>query len=187
MWEDLYEMKRDIIVEFDHALIVEGRQNDTEKDRVDGLMRELNKVKKYISSKGGNFFCFVLSQANRKIESIERVMNPNLHPPQMSDIFGSSAVAQYSDYIIFAHTPAKLIGNAPYTSAKLPTWFGNKEKMFTYWHILKNRSGPPDKIIPMIANLKFFDFEELTQEEFLELKRNYDATGVATWDQMVNT
>lgn len=165
-WKDLCQKEdKPMIVEIDHAVICRGEDRDAQKDRVDKLMERLNAIKKKISNSGGRVFFIVLSQMNRDIKQTDRRMNPAMHAPMSSDLFASSSIEFFSDYIIVSHMPAKLHLTS-YTEDKLPVWLGDREKEFVYWHILKNRDGPPDRVIPTLNKLEYFDFEELTEKEF---------------------
>jgi replicative DNA helicase len=88
-WSELCKNGEYIIVEIDHAVITRGRTGETQKDKIDNLMEELNRVKKRIAYEGGNVFFIILSQMNREIKSTERLSAPSLHYPITSDLFAS--------------------------------------------------------------------------------------------------
>jgi len=160
-----------LIVEIDHAVICKGLNHDTQKDRIDKLMEEVNGAKKKISSEGGNVMFIALTQMNRNIKSIERKSVPEEHYPSTEDLFAASSIEFYSDYIIILHMPAK-IHLSSYTDNKFPVWLGskdekeNQETQFIYFHIIKQREGEPDLMIPMLNRLQYFDFEEIEEKDF---------------------
>lgn len=168
-----------LIYEIDHALLTLGGEGDSEKKRVDDLMYALVALKKQISSEGGHSVGFVLSQMNRDIRRIDRITKKELHRPQTSDLFGASSIEQCSDYIVFVHMPAKL-GIDSYTVSDLPTRYKLKEDgvniMIPYFELVKQRSGESDLTIPLINNLRFFDFDEMDSEIFKELRSDFEST-----------
>jgi len=178
-WKGLCkENKSYMVVEIDHAVITKGKDGQTQKDKVDTLMETLNAVKKKIASEGGMVFYIVLSQMNRDIKDKERTQNPSLHYVVTSDLFGSSSCEFFSDYILISHMPSKL-NLQSYTDNKFPVILTNGEQdtQFIYWHLLKNRDGEPDLIIPMLNNLKYFDFEEVSLEHFAIYHEEFKKTG----------
>ncbi|MCS7317195.1 MAG: DnaB helicase C-terminal domain-containing protein [Candidatus Dojkabacteria bacterium] len=172
-YEKIVKPNKGILVyEIDHALLTKGKEGDSEKDKVDKLMESLVDLKKIIASDGGSSVGIVLSQMNRDIQSVERVNNPANHQPRSSDLFGSSSIEFAADYIIINHIPAKL-GIKRYTELELPCEYIHrkngqiiKRELACYLHLIKNRSGESDIIIPLENRLEFFDFEELPSEEF---------------------
>jgi replicative DNA helicase len=156
------------IVEIDHAMITRGKDGDSQKDRLDNLMENLNVIKKRIAAQGGQMIIFILSQMNRDIKSENRRLVPELQYPTTSDLFAASAIEFFSDYIIIAHNPSKL-NLKSYTEYKYPIFVkesNNDLTPFIYFHILKNRDGIPDITIPYLSRLNFFDFEEVSREDF---------------------
>lgn len=168
-----------MVVEVDHAVITKGKSGDNQKDKIDDLMETLNKVKKKIASQGGEVLYIVLSQMNRDIKHRDRVTDPQQHYPVSSDLMASSALEFFSDYILITHTPAKLHLKS-YTDNKFPTILlnGNDQQNFIYWHIIKNRDGEPDVIIPMLDNLKYFEFEEIHGTDFVTYCKEFQSSGV---------
>jgi replicative DNA helicase len=178
-WNKLCKKDKTImVVEIDHAVITKGKSGDNQKDKIDDLMETLNKVKKKIASQGGEVFYIVLSQMNRDIKHRDRVSDPQQHYPISSDLFSSSAMEHFSDYILITHTPAKLHLKS-YTDNKFPTILLNEDDQqnFIYWHIVKNRDGEPDIIIPMLDNLKYFEFEEISGADFVKYHKEFSTTG----------
>jgi replicative DNA helicase len=172
--------------EFDHTLLIEGVQGEDEKARVDALMFALVRVKKYISSRGGKSVGIVLSQMNREIEKIERIMNKELHRPSPNCIFGASSVQQASDYIVFLHSPAKL-NIKEYGTKCLPTvlkW-KDEEYQIPYLEIVKQRSGGSDITIPLINKLKYFDLEEMPLDLFRSLLEQFNMSGTCEVDPKI--
>ena len=168
-----------MIVEIDHAVITKGLTGDTQKTKVDNLMEILNAIKKKIAFEGGNVFYIVLSQMNRDIKHKDRIMVPEMHYPLTSDLFAASSIEFFSDYIMITHMPSKL-NLKYYTDNKFPIWLGNKEKEFIYWHLLKNRDGKPDQIIPMLNNLHHFNFKEVELDDFKTYCEEFIRTGKCT-------
>lgn len=177
------EDKKLFIVEIDHVMITKGKDGDLQKDKIDKVMDILNVCKKRISSMGGEVVFLVLSQMNRDIISKERLLNPQLHYPNTSDLFGSSAIEFYSDYIIIANNPSRM-NIRSYTDQQLPTtiWDNDmgRERDMIYFHILKNRDGEPDRIVPYISKLHRFDFEEIDKPDFIKYHNDFKATGQCT-------
>jgi replicative DNA helicase len=168
------------IVEIDHAMITKGKDGDVQKDRVDNLMDIVNTCKKTISSQGGNVIFIVLSQMNRDIISKERLLNPSLQYPNTSDLFGSSAIEFYSDYILVAHNPSRL-HLQKYTDQELPIYVTEPDGSLTdfiYFHLLKNRDGVPDQIVPFLNRLHRFDFEDIDKTDFFNYHSSFRSTGV---------
>lgn len=84
----------------------------------------------------------------------------------------------FSDYIMFTHMPSKL-NLRSYTDEKYPILLtdGNDTTEFIYWHITKNREGTPDQIIPMLNNLKYYDFEEVDLADFDRYHKEFISKG----------
>ena len=166
-----------LIIEIDHTLLIKGSgDKDAEKMKIDKLMEDLIFLKKYIASKGGNVLFIVISQLNRGIEHIERLKTPTMHRPIKSDLTQSDNVYQGSDYVIIGHHPAKLHLQS-YTEENFPTSIlldrkTNIRLNFIYYHVLKNRDGEPDFTAVMVGNLKYFEFIEISREEFSRIKKD---------------
>lgn len=177
-WKSLCTNGEYLIIEIDHAVITKGRTGENQKDKVDNLMEELNRVKKKIAYEGGNIFIIILSQMNRDIKSSDRIQVPNMHYPMNSDLMSSSSCEFFSDYIMFTHMPSKLNLRA-YTDNNFPIRLKDQgeEIEFIYWHITKNREGIPDQIIPMLNNLKYFDFIEVDLNDFDRYCQEFRKTG----------
>jgi len=175
-WKKLCKKEDYLIVEIDHAVIIKG---DNQKSKVDDLMETLNGIKKRISYEEGNVFFIVLSQMNRDIKRVERIQVPNMHYPIASDLMASSSIEFFSDYIMFTHMPAKLNLHA-YTDHNFPIRLDNKgdEIEFIYWHIVKNREGVPDQILPMLNNLKYFNFTEIELDDFKDYCIQFKNKGI---------
>lgn len=177
-WKSLCTNGEYLIIEIDHAVITKGRTGESQKDKVDNLMEELNRVKKKIAYEGGTIFIIILSQMNRDIKNVDRIQVPNMHYPQNSDLMSSSSCEFFSDYIMFTHMPAKLNLRA-YTDNNFPIRLidGSDEIEFIYWHITKNREGIPDQVIPMLNNLKYFDFIEVDLKDFDKYWNEFKSKG----------
>jgi hypothetical protein len=91
------------------------------------------------------------------------------------------AIEFFSDYILCSHMPAKLNLKA-YTDNNFPIRLitPTEEIEFIYWHILKNREGVPDQIIPMLNNLKYFDFTEVPLDDFDYYHKEFEKLGKCT-------
>ena len=167
-----------MVYEIDHALLTKGNNNQGEKERVDDLMYRLVDVKKYISANDGHSVGIVLSQMNRIIRGVDRIANKEMHRPDTSCLFGASSIEQCSDYILFAHIPAKL-GIKDYGVSKYPTVInvGTEKLQIPYFELVKNRSGEPDITIPMWNKLSRFDFDEMDMETFKNLHNQHLETG----------
>jgi hypothetical protein len=74
--------------------------------------------------------------------------------------------------------PAKL-NLRSYTDNNFPIRLKDQgeEIEFIYWHITKNREGIPDQIIPMLNNLKYFDFTEVDLNDFDRYCQEFKRTG----------
>lgn len=177
-WKLLCKEDEYLTVEIDHAVITRGMTGDTQKDKIDNLMETLNRVKKKISYEGGNVFFLVLSQMNRDIKSKERRSAPSLHYPMTSDIFAASSIEFFSDYIMCTHMPSKLFLKS-YTDNNLPIYLNDEDEeiSFIYWHILKNRESIGDQVIPMLNNLKYFDFQEVNLDDFDRYCKDFRKNG----------
>lgn len=106
----LIERKKGLVVVIDNASLVLPEDGGGEKDTIDKFIHMLVLVKKYVASLGGKIMFFVISQLNRNIESSERILNPKLHYPNKSDLFGASSVYNSSDYVIIIHRPCLIEG-----------------------------------------------------------------------------
>lgn len=155
----LIENKRGLVVTIDNASLVMG--DDTgEKETIDRLMHTLVLIKKYVSSIGGKIIFILISQLNRQLESSERVLNPQLHYPNKSDLFGASSVYNSSDYVIIIHRPCLIEGLGNWYGPARKNWekglpvFNprNPSQPMTYLHVIKERFGS-NTIIPMLDDL----------------------------------
>lgn len=157
---DLVKKGEGLVVTIDHTLLVKPSEGEDEKVVLDRLMHTLIALKKYLSSVGLRTIFIVISQLNRNIESSERILNPKLHFPNKSDLFGASSVYYSSDYVIIIHRPALIEG--------MGNWYGSSRTGFpnglpvfnpkdakqpmVYLHVIKERFGNP-KIIAMVDEL----------------------------------
>jgi len=153
-----------MIYEIDNLMLIDGPD---EKEKIDKTNYKLVALKKQISSEGGSSIGFVLTQMNRNIASVERVSTPELHKPMASDLMSASSTNFCSDYIIFAHIPAKL-GLKKYTDRKLPTkivYPNNEIVDMAYMELVKNRTGQPNLTFALHNRLKYFCFDEMSKNE----------------------
>lgn len=118
----------------DHTTLVTPRNNQTELQLVTDLANMSIKVKKQT-----NCTFLFLGQLNSNIEQPDRLMNPALHTPMRSDLFGGKSVYNAMDVIAMPHRPDQL-QLSEYTLQGLPT-----ENMM-YFHIRKQRYGQPGTV-----------------------------------------
>lgn len=175
-WEsECKDEGKTIVYEIDHALLIKGREGQSEKQRIDELMYLLVDAKKYIASQGGHSVGIVLSQMNREIRSVQRVQTAEMHRPDTGCLFGASSIEQCSDYILFSHIPAK-VGLQSYTTANLPTRIieaDGEAKQMVYFELVKQRSGQSDLTIPLYNKLNTFDFDEMESDVFKQLHEDF--------------
>lgn len=175
-----------LVYEIDHALLIKKEGNDDDQATISKLMLALVDVKKWIATQKDDFgnegksIGIVLSQMNRDIRKEARIMNADMHRPDTSCLFGSSAIEQACDYILFVHTPAKL-GLVYYTNQKLPVNMIIEEKIVNipYFELVKNRSGEPDITFPLWNKLKYFDFDEMDTSTFNKLHADFIGSNCA--------
>ncbi|MFN9111574.1 MAG: DnaB-like helicase C-terminal domain-containing protein [Bacteroidota bacterium] len=155
--------EKNIVVTIDHTLLVKG--ND-EKETIDSLYQMLIETKKDIDSMGYKVMFIVISQLNRNIESIDRLSNAKFHYPNKTDLFGASSVYFSSDYVIVAHKPILLLEGISETYGPVKKGFKNGLPLFKdarpliYLHVIKDRFGSNNKIIPFVDNLEFSSMNE---------------------------
>lgn len=136
-----------LIVMLDHTLLTRGKDGEDERRTLQKLQNAFMEAKKV-----GKTTIVQLSQMNRSIETADRVVNPNTHFPQRSDIFGSDSVFQASDLVIVLHRPELL-----YLKSYGPNHWPVED--YIYMHILKNREGTL-KILAFKNNLKYNSIEQ---------------------------
>lgn len=136
-FNDMYP-DRWIIVTLDHSGLVKKKGNKNNVDHMYDVMFMFNTVKKKIDAS------FILvSQLNRNILSEDRKLNPKLHYPDRSDIWGSDSVYIYSDLVAVLHRP-EMLGILQYGPERMPTT--NK----VFMHYIKCRDG--EQFIAMMEN-----------------------------------
>lgn len=166
-----------LIYDIDHALIVNGMENDTETRKVENLMKALNIVKKRIANEGGNFIGIILSQIKRDLEDKSRISDKMQHYPRKSDLAYSQALEHYADVILTLHNPSKL-NLLSYGNKNYPVYFLKNSKLIpiVYLHLLKARRVSPDKVMILIPDLEHFKFIEMSSKDFTDalsdLQRN---------------
>jgi replicative DNA helicase len=162
------ESDKGLVVTIDHILLTKGKQGEAEMQIIKQLYTMCIEMRKLYEHRGHKILFILLSQLNRDIEGKEeRVLNPKLHYPQKTDIFGSSYAFFSSDYVIISHRPAKIPGilhyGLPYDGYPkgLPTICpDDPSKDMIYWHVLKNR-GDEDRVLMMVedfANSRVIDY-----------------------------
>ena len=157
-YRKLKENNKGLVVTIDHALLCRGKQGESEKSVIDSLCKTMIRLKKKFDAAGMKIIIIMVSQLNRDIESPDRVMNPKLHYPGRSDIFGSSAIFFASDYVFVIHKPASMEGLVALNSGYGPSGYplNNKEnpdQAHIYLHILKERFGS-NAILLLLDNFK---------------------------------
>lgn len=173
-WKEYCKPSNTILMyDIDHALIVNGMENDTETKKVENLMKILNVVKKRIASEGGHFIGIILSQIKRDLEDKSRISDRIQHYPRKSDMAYSQALEHYADVIMVLHAPNKL-NLTSYGSSNYPIYVyeNNKLRPIIYLHILKARRVQPDKVLILIPELEHFKFRELPSEIFSNALKN---------------
>lgn len=129
----------------DHSLLFKNKKALDERGSLVDIAGDLVELK----NEGWSMH-IMLSQLNRDIETaVRRTPGSPLNYPQKSDIFGSDAVYQAADNVIFIHRPhlLKFVGNT-YGPDLLSTDTDN-----VYFHCIKLREGEPVDLI-MRANFK---------------------------------
>jgi replicative DNA helicase len=159
----------ELIVEFDHLLLLNSETGQTDKSKIDEFMLKAIGLKKRIASEGGKISLIVLAQFNRDIEAVDRISNPSMHRPSKKDIMETSWIYQGADFVICPHIPAKL-GLSSYTTNKYPTKYEIKGKSvnFLYLEIIKNRDGESDITIPCYNRFNRFSIDEIPLESFIK-------------------
>ena len=181
----LYEFKcrpdgKKMICVLDHILLTASSRefrNDIEK--IEHISLELIKLKKDVYEDRGKAMFLILSQENRNSKQEARIKNENMHFPVTSDIFGSSTLEMASDAMIAIKIPDKF-KIEEYGPGKFPVVVNvNKvEVPMAYMHIIKNRAGKNDIVIPLVNNLEFFSFSEMDKETFDWILNEYQEKGV---------
>jgi len=153
-----------MIIILDHTLLTRGRSGESERSILSELQHMFMEIKKY-----GRNTIIQLSQMNRNIESVDRVVNNTMHFPMRSDIFGSDSLMQSSDYLFVIHRP-ELLKIAEYGPDKFPT------EDVIYLHCVKNREGELG-MLTFMNNLKYNKLEEI---DLLKLMENKSRTSITT-------
>lgn len=154
-----------MIYEMDNLMLLLG---EDETSKINQANYGLVALKKQIASEGGEAFGLVLNQMNRNIKSVERLSNKDMHKPMASDLMAASSSEYCADYIIFSHIPARL-GIQCYGSKRFPTrivYPNGMIKEMAYFELVKNRSGAPNLTFPLHNKLEYFDFDEMSVEEW---------------------
>ena len=165
---------RVLVYVIDHVKLIKKMPGQSDIDLLDTMMTLLVDLKKKIATAGGKSLGYVLSQLNREITKDNRVLNKEMHRPDPSCLYASSAIEFACDLIVCPHIPAK-IGIQSYTTENLPTWYmhnGIKLPM-AYLEVIKNRSGISDVTIPLYNKLNRFNFDEMESEVFDDLRKQW--------------
>ena len=141
-----------VIVFLDHALLVNGKDGDMERKVLFDLMSMMNRQKKK-----HKITFILLSQLNRNIESKERLLEPTLHYPMKSDLFGADAMFQFADWVLIIHRP-EMLHLSQYGPQRLPT----KDRIF--YHYIKTREAEPF-VAMMYNNLKHNEIKDWSEYE----------------------
>jgi len=143
---------KSLLVILDHTLLTKGAEGSRERE----TLYELQKL--FIEKKKNGLTTIIqVSQMNRNIEDTNRIINNTMHYPLRSDLFGSDALFQASDYVLVLHRP-ETIGIEKYGPSKLTV------KNRIYMHFLKVREGEP-KILKFHNNLKYNSIDEVDFDE----------------------
>jgi replicative DNA helicase len=156
--EKVKDKNKSLIVILDHTLLTKGADGQKERETLYELQKLFIEKKKI-----GKTTIIQVSQMNRNIEGNERILNPAMHYPLRSDLFGSDALFQASDYVIILHRPEML---------HIEKYGPKHEPVLNriYMHFLKVREGEP-KILKFENNLKFNSIDEIvSDQEKLNLK-----------------
>jgi len=146
--EKMLGTNKSLIVILDHTLLTKGGQGSRERETLYELQKTFIEKKKV-----GKTTIIQVSQMNRNVEGNERILNPAMHYPMRSDLFGSDALFQASDYVLVLHRPETL-GIEKYGPSKEPV------KNRIYMHFLKVREGEP-KILKFLNNLQYNSIDEI--------------------------
>jgi hypothetical protein len=171
-WEtECLPENKTIVCEIDHALLIQG---DSDKAKIDELVNGLLFIKKVIDERGGSFIFIVLSQLNRDISSVDRIVRKENNKPMTKDIFQSSTIEFACDYIMVIHVPF-FLNLYEYGVENLPTFYvENFNKVgICYLEVLKNRSGERMKTIPLYNNMKYYALDEMAASVFDKYKVSY--------------
>lgn len=167
---NLKERNRGLIITIDHILLLMGRQGQSEKEVIDECMQMCVELKTTLTAQGVKIMFIILSQLNRDIERLDRVMNPSLHYPGRNDLFAASSIYYCSDVVIIFHKPTVIEGMGQFYGPPrtgypkgLPTKTED-EKNFIYWHIIKSRFAT-NQILIMVD-----DFAHSRVLEYVEKK-----------------
>jgi len=163
----------------DHVLLTAStRELRTDQEKIEYIALELIKLKKEIYKDGGKALFLILSQENRKAKEEGRIKNPSLHFPMVSDIFASSTLEMASDAMISIKIPDTLkIEN--YGPGNFPTVINyNGEPIpMAYMHVIKNRAGKNNLVIPLVNKLQCFSFEEMESELWEYIHSEFNEKG----------
>ena len=142
-------------------------------------------LKKRISDEGGHSVGLVLSQINRSSKQNDSIMNPELHIPKTSDLFGSSSLEFCSNLILVQNIPDKL-GIDSYTTDHYPTVLRyqtneldedlkpvEKRIECIYLHNIKFRGGETNEVYPMHNELYKFNVREMDIDLFKRLHDDF--------------
>jgi replicative DNA helicase len=133
----------------DHTTLVTPKNHQTELQLVTELATMSIKIKKQTECT-----FLMLGQLNSNIEQTDRLMNPALHSPMRSDLFGGKSVWNAMDCIFMPHRP-ELLQLSEYTLHSLPT------KDMMYFHIRKQRYGELGTIQMDCSKLGYNKIEEI--------------------------
>jgi len=165
------ESNKGLIVTLDHVLLTRGKQGESERSTLQSLYEMCIEIKKQFDHDDMKILFILLSQLNRDIEDKERILNPKLHFPQRSDLFGASAIFFSSDYVIVTHNPSTLGITSYGVGEKFPAGLPAKHprdpsKSMIYWHVLKSRGGLPSVLMMVedFAHSRVLDYKNKSEE-----------------------
>lgn len=130
-----------LIITLDHTLLVKGKSSESEREIINELQQMLLQEKKI-----GCTTVIQLTQLNRDIESVDRVMHANMHFPTRRDLSTSDQVYQCADVVLVIHRPETL----GIQRFGINGW---ETKDMIYLFCIKNRDGE-QKILKFKNDLK---------------------------------
>lgn len=144
-----------LVVTIDHILLTKKKYGNEEKGLLDQLCTAMIALKKDFNARDKHILVLMVSQLNRDVSNKERILNPKLHYPVDSDLFGSSYIFQASDYVIITQNPSSINGLGDYYGPPigeykmgLPVYCPEDEDTpMIYHHLLKNRMNEPGHVM----------------------------------------
>ena len=147
---------------FDHTRLVLNKNNKTEEEKIHKLFEKLQELKKLHKTTN-----IIISQLNREIEK-DITKNKIYRSPNLSDIFGADAVAQYSETVLMLHRPELYdLEHLPKSIDKDGVRYIIPSKNKLLCLIAKNRDGRLGEII-FEHQLNLNQITEWNQQKFIQ-------------------